>query len=119
LSAALSVPSAHVTFVGSKAKAAAIGEKLRAKGVDEGRLAALKAPAGLDIGAITPDEIALSILAEITQIRRAGSVRGRTRREARDDGLAARPAHSLLKMSLFRRSAGEDGTFRDCETKTL
>jgi xanthine dehydrogenase accessory factor len=70
LSAAMSVPSAHVAFVGSKAKAAAIGEKLIGKGVDEARLAALKAPAGLDIGAITPDEIALSILAEITQLRR-------------------------------------------------
>jgi len=70
LSAALSVPSAYVTFVGSKAKAASIGEKLKAKGVDETRLSALKAPAGLDIGAITPDEIALSVLAEITQVRR-------------------------------------------------
>jgi len=70
LSAALSVPSAHVAFVGSKAKAAALGEKLAGKGVDEIRLARLKAPAGLDIGAITPDEIALSILAEITELRR-------------------------------------------------
>lgn len=70
LSAALSVPSAHIAFVGSKAKAAAIGEKLAGKGIDAARLAALKAPAGLDIGAITPDEIALSILAEITQVRR-------------------------------------------------
>jgi xanthine dehydrogenase accessory factor len=70
LSAALSVPSAHVAFVGSKAKAAAIGAKLRDKGVDADRLAALKAPAGLDIGAITPDEIALSILTEIVQVRR-------------------------------------------------
>lgn len=70
LSAALSVPAAHVAFVGSKAKAAALGEKLKGKGVDEARLATLKAPAGLDIGAITPDEIALSILAEITRLRR-------------------------------------------------
>lgn len=71
LSAALSVPSAHVAFVGSKAKAAALAGKLREKGVDDTRLATLKAPAGLDIGAITPDEIALSIMAEITQLRRA------------------------------------------------
>ncbi|QKV17629.1 XdhC family protein [Oricola thermophila] len=70
LSAALSVPSAHVSFVGSRAKAAALSAKLRDKGVDADRLATLKAPAGLDIGAITPDEIALSILAEITQVRR-------------------------------------------------
>jgi xanthine dehydrogenase accessory factor len=33
-------------------------------------LARLKAPAGLDLGAITPDEIALSILAEIVAVRR-------------------------------------------------
>ncbi|MFZ2102907.1 MAG: XdhC/CoxI family protein [Oricola sp.] len=71
LSAALSAPSAHVAFVGSRAKAAAISTKLQEKGVDETRLAALKAPAGLDIGAITPDEIALSILTEIVQIRRS------------------------------------------------
>jgi xanthine dehydrogenase accessory factor len=32
----------------------------------------VKAPAGIDLGAIAPEEIALSILAEITQIRRAG-----------------------------------------------
>ncbi|MCB1481920.1 MAG: XdhC family protein [Rhodobiaceae bacterium] len=70
LRAALSVPSAHVTFVGSKAKAATIAAKLRDNGVEEHRLAALKAPAGLDIGAITPEEIALSILAEIVQLRR-------------------------------------------------
>ncbi|MCP1200501.1 XdhC family protein [Notoacmeibacter sp. MSK16QG-6] len=70
LSAALSVPAAHLAFVGSKAKAASIGAKLRDKDVDKERLAALKAPAGLDIGAITPDEIALSILTEIVQVRR-------------------------------------------------
>lgn len=71
LRAALSVPAAHVAFVGSRAKAATIAEKLRGDGVGEERLAALKAPAGLDIGAITPEEIALSILAEIVQLRRA------------------------------------------------
>ncbi|GAB4351829.1 MAG: hypothetical protein Kow0026_09070 [Oricola sp.] len=70
LSAALSVPAEYVSFVGSKAKAAALSAKLRDKGIDEARIASLKAPAGLDIGAITPDEIALSILAEITQLRR-------------------------------------------------
>ncbi|MDQ0314894.1 XdhC family protein [Amorphus orientalis] len=70
MSAAVSVSCAYVSFVGSKAKAAALTDKLRCKGVDEIRLAAVKAPAGLDIGAITPDEIALSILSEIVQTRR-------------------------------------------------
>jgi xanthine dehydrogenase accessory factor len=43
---------------------------LRETGVPEARLARLKCPAGLDIGASTPEEIALSILAEIVQLRR-------------------------------------------------
>jgi xanthine/CO dehydrogenase XdhC/CoxF family maturation factor len=46
--------------------------KLAAAGVAPERLARLKAPAGLDLGAITPDEIAVSILAEIVAVRRGG-----------------------------------------------
>ena len=38
--------------------------------VPEERLAALRAPAGIDLGAETPEEIALSILAELVQVRR-------------------------------------------------
>jgi xanthine dehydrogenase accessory factor len=38
-------------------------------------LAKLKAPAGLDLGAITPDEIAISILAEIVAVRRSAHSR--------------------------------------------
>ena len=43
---------------------------LRDEGVPDERLAALRAPAGLDLGAETPPEIALSILAELVQVRR-------------------------------------------------
>jgi xanthine dehydrogenase accessory factor len=43
---------------------------LRGAGLAEERLARLKAPAGLDLGAAEPAEIALSIMAEIVQIRR-------------------------------------------------
>jgi len=72
LQAALSVDAAYVAFVGSRRKAETLKAKLRDKGVDPARLAAVKAPAGLDIGAITPEEIALSILAEIVALRRRG-----------------------------------------------
>jgi xanthine dehydrogenase accessory factor len=70
LQAALSVEADYVAFVGSRRKAATLKAKLRDKGVDEARLDRLKAPAGLDLGAITPEEIALSILAEIVMLRR-------------------------------------------------
>jgi xanthine dehydrogenase accessory factor len=71
LKAALSVKSEYVAFVGSRRKAAALKAKLAAGGVPAAALAALKAPAGLDLGAITPEEIALSVLAEIVAARRA------------------------------------------------
>jgi xanthine dehydrogenase accessory factor len=77
LQAALSVDADYVAFVGSRKKAEALRRTLALAGVDAGRLARLKAPAGLDLGAITPDEIALSILAEIVAVRRAGHGRGR------------------------------------------
>ena len=47
-------------------------QKLLSEGVEAAALDSVKAPAGLDLGAITPEEIALSILAEITVERRRG-----------------------------------------------
>ncbi len=76
LQAALSVEAEFVAFVGSRRKAAALKGSLAARGVDPARLARLKAPAGLDLGAITPEEIAVSILAEIIAVRRGRHGRG-------------------------------------------
>jgi xanthine dehydrogenase accessory factor len=56
--------------VGSRRKAGALKHALAERGVTADRLARLKAPAGLDLGAITPEEIAISILAEIIRARR-------------------------------------------------
>jgi len=72
LRAALSVEADYVAFVGSRRKVETLKAKLAESGMAAERLAALKAPAGLDIGAITPEEIALSILAEIVALRRRG-----------------------------------------------
>lgn len=72
LRAALSAGGGYVAFVGSRAKTAALRRKLTADGVPDDAFAALRAPAGLDIGAITPEEIALSILAEMVRHRRHG-----------------------------------------------
>jgi xanthine dehydrogenase accessory factor len=76
LLSALSVDCGYVGFVGSRKKAAALRQALAARGIDAARLAKFKAPAGLDLGAITPEEIALSILAEIVAVHRRGQPRG-------------------------------------------
>ena len=74
--AALAVDADYVAFVGSRKKAEALKAALAKRGVAAERLAKLKAPAGLDLGAITPDEIAISILAEIVAVRRSKHSRG-------------------------------------------
>jgi xanthine dehydrogenase accessory factor len=75
LRAALAVEADYLAFVGSRKKAQALKAKLADSGIAPERLARLKAPAGLDLGAITPDEIAVSILAEIVAARRRGQPR--------------------------------------------
>ena len=76
LAAALALDVDYVAFVGSRRKAQVLKEKLAARGVAPERLAKLKAPAGLDLGAIRPDEIAISIIAEIVALRRGKQARG-------------------------------------------
>ena len=61
-------------MVGSHRRAEACREYLRTSGLMESQIERLKAPAGLDIGAVTPQEIAASILAELVQLRRRGSI---------------------------------------------
>jgi xanthine dehydrogenase accessory factor len=70
LLAALSIEADYVAFVGSRRKTAALKTLLLAKGAKVAHVEKLKAPAGLDLGAITPDEIAVSIVAEIVAMRR-------------------------------------------------
>jgi xanthine dehydrogenase accessory factor len=71
LKAAAALETRYIAFVGSRRKAAALRDELAGEGVSRARLDAIKAPAGLDIGAITTEEIALSIVAEMIAIRRA------------------------------------------------
>ena len=71
LAAALSSPAAYVALVGSRRKADVLRARLRDHGIAENLIARLRAPAGLDIAAIEPNEIALSIVGEIVQVRRA------------------------------------------------
>jgi xanthine dehydrogenase accessory factor len=63
LEAALSGPAARVLLIASARKAAKLRDAMRLRGITEDRLAALEAPAGPDIGATTPMEIALAAVA--------------------------------------------------------
>lgn len=72
LRAALASGASYIAFVGSRRKFATLSARLTTDGIYASALAAVRAPAGLDIHAITPDEIALSILAEIVAQRRRG-----------------------------------------------
>lgn len=69
--AALSLGPAYLGVVASRKRFAEIRQVLASRGVAEERLDAIEAPAGLDIGARSQEEIALSVLARIVQLRRA------------------------------------------------
>ena len=66
---ALMTDAPYVALVSSRKRAESVVQILRDTGMPPDRMARLKYPAGLDIGAVEPDEIALSILAEIIQVR--------------------------------------------------
>jgi len=72
LRAGLEAGLRYVGLVASPRRGAAVTEELRAEGVPDELLEAVDTPAGLDIGARTPAEEALSILARIVELRRSG-----------------------------------------------
>ena len=65
----------YVGLVASRKRGAAVLDELRSEGVADDLLEAIETPAGLDIGARTPAEVALSILARIIAVRRSAPVR--------------------------------------------
>lgn len=72
LTRALETPAAYVGLVASRKRAASVLGYLRDRGVADEALARVHAPAGLDLGHISTEEIAVAVLAEIAQLRAAG-----------------------------------------------
>jgi xanthine dehydrogenase accessory factor len=70
---ALRTPARYVGLLGARRKAILVTERLVADGFPIARIRALRAPIGLDIGARTPEEIGLSILAEWLMVRQGGT----------------------------------------------
>ena len=57
-------------MIGSRRKAIEVFKELEKEGISPERLEAVHTPIGLDIGAITPEEIGVSVVAELIAIRR-------------------------------------------------
>jgi len=77
LSRAVRTPSSFVGLIGSKAKISRIFRTLLSDGVPRERLESVKAPIGLDIGSRTPEEIAISIAAQLIAHRRRAFIKGK------------------------------------------
>jgi xanthine dehydrogenase accessory factor len=76
----------YVGLIGSKRRTSIVIDRLRETGVSEDQLRQIRAPIGLDIGAVSPEEVALAIIAEIVAERRGaagGSLSAWRREEGR------------------------------------
>jgi xanthine dehydrogenase accessory factor len=72
LPALLDSPAGYIGVIGSRRRWATTAKALRERGISEGQLGRIRSPVGLELNAETPEEIAVSILAEITALRRGG-----------------------------------------------
>src|SRR5688500_1253729 len=63
----------YVGLIGSKRRTSIVIDRLREAGASEEELRNIRAPIGLDIGAVSPEEVALAILAEIVAERRGAA----------------------------------------------
>ena len=73
LAVALRSDAFYVGSLGSRRTHALRCERLVELGLDESQIARIHGPIGLDIGALSPAEIAVAVMAQITQVRRQGS----------------------------------------------
>ena len=95
LEAALKLGLPYTGFVTSRKRREQVFASLAARGVDPAALARVQAPAGIDLGARQPEEIALSVMAEIVRTRRRGAAE---RAEAPAVVTAAVPAEELATV---------------------
>jgi xanthine dehydrogenase accessory factor len=113
LEQALKTNASYVAFVASKTKAAKVLESLKQRGVPAEQVARVKAPAGLNMRATSPEEIAVSILADIVQRNKGKlaenepkAVSTVARQEAKDPicGMTVDPSSARHKSEFQGRS---------------
>jgi len=89
--------AAYVGMIGSRRRVSAVLQHLIEEGYDPEAIARVHSPIGLDIGAETPEEIAVAIMAEIVGVRRGGS--GRPMREVKRARRGVAPAERVPPAS--------------------
>ena len=71
MKAALASRARHIAMIASQKKIAGLKASLGKAGIESAQLERIHSPAGIEIGGVTPAEIALSVLAELVRVRRA------------------------------------------------
>lgn len=121
LEQALRTPTAYVGLVASHRRAEGVLGYLRDRGVPDRDLARVRAPAGLDLGRLPNDEIAVAILAELVQLRAAGELGGGS------PAVAATPHEEIdpvcdmtVRVATARyRTTHEERTYYFCSARCL
>lgn len=103
LKKALEGKAAYVALIASRHRAGLVLDYLRASGLAEEKIATVYAPAGLHLGASTPEEIALSVISQMVALRRGAGV---VSAALEDDGSS-------------RRDFNTDAVIRRCEADAL
>ena len=106
LRAIIDSPAAYIGMIGSQRRVWAVLKLLHAEGVAREKLLRVRAPIGLDVGARTPEEIALAIMSEIVLLHRGGSG------QPLSDALLARYQARLQRLE-NEESAAEDENCED------
>jgi xanthine dehydrogenase accessory factor len=73
LKLAIATPARYVAMIGSKRKVLNVIRELEKEGIPRAALERIHAPMGLDIGAVSPEEIAISVAAEMIAVRRGAA----------------------------------------------
>ncbi|MBA1147322.1 XdhC family protein [Ectothiorhodospiraceae bacterium WFHF3C12] len=88
---ALDAGAGYIALIASRKRAGLVMDFLEQRGYTDEQLARVHAPAGIDLGARTPEEIALSVISEIVQLRRGGTGRSMRGLRLADDTPAGTP----------------------------
>jgi xanthine dehydrogenase accessory factor len=94
--------AAYVALIASRHRSGLVLEYLRTAGLPEDKITTVFAPAGLYLGAATPEEIALSVISQIVALRRGGAVNSPDRHGSADP-----------------RASSTDVLIRECEAESM